>query len=399
MSPHVVLTYPHALAVAGGGTVHCVRLAHALREAGADVTLLPIQSRSESLFPRPAPPHDSEARKVVDGLTAAGVDIQPLPQHPLAWWFDGVAVRRRLRALLDERPVEAVLGWWCELAYSIGLLSSRNVFCGLLAAAPYSLWWSRPSRPHWLHREMDERIVAGTARRVSRVFANSSHTASEVVDLLGVDPGRVEVIHPPLSGMFSRPRRLLSGKIERLIFFGRLRAEKGILDLIEALGQLESEQWQLRVAGAGDADAVARAASRQGIMDRVTLLGQLEPAQLAGELDRAQLAVLPSHTESFGFSVVEAQLAGLPVIACDAGAVGDICRDGDTGWLVPKGRVDRLAEAIRQALSDGEETIRRGERARDSAHRLLLESPAERILQSIDAWRSSRVSASGGIVS
>lgn len=390
MSRHIVLTYPHSLGVTGGGAVHCRRLAVELRQAGAEVTLLPIETASMSLFPRPAPPATAAANAVGESLRRAGVDIRPIRQNRLAWWFDGIAVRRHLQTLLDLKPAQAVLGWWGELAYSTGLLDSRGVFSGILAAAPYSLWWQRRDGAlPWLQRRMDEVIVARTARRASGVFANSAHTASEVETLLGVERRRIEVVYPPVSSRFAKPNRVLSGKIERLIFFGRLRPEKGILDLIEALGRLEFEQWQLRVAGSGDADSVLRAARQHGIEDRVTLLGELEPARLAAELEHAQLAVLPSHEESFGLAAAEAQLAGLPVVAYDSGAIAEICTAGQAGWLVTTGDIDALAAAIGQALEEPGETRRRAIEARDRAQRLLTDSAAKKILRVVDTWHTS----------
>ena len=391
MSVHVVMTFPHSLGVVGGGVVHCQRLVLQLREAGAEVTLIPVATRTLSLFPRPTPPAAGEGR-VAQILEGAGTNIKTLPQSPFAWWFDGLGVRSCLTALLDERPVDAVLGWWGELSYSIELLEARGVFSGLLAAAPYSLWWSRtPGRPRWLQRRMDDHVIARTARSVSRVFANSRHTAAEVTSLLGVDPANIEVVHPPLGAIRDRRARVRESSIERLLFFGRLQREKGILDLMEALGNLEEAGWELRVAGAGDAESVRAAARKWDIVDRVKLLGDLGPEQLADELDWAQVAVLPSHEESFGLSVVEAQLAGLPVIAFDVGAVPEICLDGETGWLVPVHNVGRLADSIREALTQPGETSRRGRAARDRAQLWQNDSAASKILQTVLDWRTKNL--------
>ncbi len=388
MSRHLVLTFPHSLGVPGGGAIHCRRLAQGLREAGAEVTILEVEAASMSLAKRPAAP---EAAAVRRRLAAAGIELRAVPQHRLAWWFDGLEVARDLHRLVERRRVDAVLGWWGELSHSTHDLAARGVFTGLIAAAPYSLWWKRPFGVlRTVQHRMDELIVARTARRVDRVFANSSYTAGEVADLLGVDPGRIEVVYPPVPARFARPDRVLSGKIERLIFFGRLRPKKGILDLIEALGRLDDEAWQLRVAGSGDADSVLRAAREHGIGDRVTLLGELEPERLSEELDWAQVAALPSHEESFGLAVAEAQLAGLPVVAYDAGAISEICESGATGWLVPKGNVTALAAAVREALRRPEETARRARVARDRSLSLLESSPAERILRAVKTWQASR---------
>ena len=173
-----------------------------------------------------------------------------------------------------------------------------------------------------------------------------------------------------------------------MLYCGRLTREKGILDLIDALGRLRSERWSLRVAGAGDADAVARLAESRGVTDRTVLLGPIDEVAVARELADAHLAVLPSHQESFGLAVAEAQLAGLPVVAYDVGAVGEIAADGDTAWLVPKGRVELLAEAIGQALRRPEESHRRGQAARERSHRMFLGRSAGReILAILDDWR------------
>ena len=211
MTPHVVLTCPHALGVPGGGIVHCRRLAVDLRRAGAEVTLMPIESTAMSMWPRATPAAESRRGPFLDRLVQAGVEIAPLRQHAVGWWFDGLRVRRALERLIAERPVDAALGWWNELAWSTSLLAARGVFTGTLAAAPYSLWWERrPGHPRWLHRQMDDRIVARTARRSDRVFANSAHTADDVASILGVDPRRIEIVHPP------RRRPLLASGAGRL---------------------------------------------------------------------------------------------------------------------------------------------------------------------------------------
>jgi glycosyltransferase involved in cell wall biosynthesis len=352
---------------------------------------MPIESLSMSMFPRRSPGPELRHGPFLERLTDAGVDVHPVEQSRVGWWLDGLGVRRALGSLAGRRGVDAVLGWWAELAYSTELLATRRIFAGTLAAAPYSLWWGRRAgRPRWLHRRMDERLVAATARRSDRVFANSAHTASQVRSLLGVEPRRIEIVHPPVSDRFAKPDRLVSGRIERLIFFGRLRPKKGIFDLIEALGALGEARWRLKVAGSGDADGVLRAAHRAGIVDRVTLLGEIEPDELSRELEWAQLAVLPSHEESFGLAVAEAQVAGLPVVAYDIGAIPEIlASEGEvSGWLVPVGRVDRLTAAIAEALSDGDEARRRSGGAQRNARRLLAHSPGRMILGSIEAWRS-----------
>ena len=78
---------------------------------------------------------------------------------------------------------------------------------------------------------------------------------------------------------------------------------------------------------------------------------------------------LPSRSESFPLSVVEAMLAGLPVVATAVGSVPEAVRDGDTGFVVPVDDPDALAVAIRRLLEDSELRREMGLEAR----RLALE--------------------------
>lgn len=389
MSERVVLTFPHALGIPGGGPVHCHRLALELAQAGAEVTLVPVESATMSMAPRPRPTSEQRSVGFVRSLAEAKITVRPVAQSPLAWWLDGLGVRRELIALDRERPLDAVLGWWGELAFALPYLTRRGVFTAILAAAPYALWWQRRrGRPRWLHRSADEWLVARSIRRVDRVFANSRHAASQVVSLLGAESRKVEVVPPPLDARFAAIERQPSDRIEHLLYFGRLRFEKGVFDLIEALGQLRGERWQLRIAGSGDLEGARRALETARIAERAEILGPVGREALEALLAWADLVVLPSYAESFGLAVAEAQLAGLPVIAYDIDAIREIHRDGETGWMVPVGRTDRLAEAIREALRDRDEVERRGRRAREvSTAQLLDEPPGRRILERIAAER------------
>ena len=78
----------------------------------------------------------------------------------------------------------------------------------------------------------------------------------------------------------------------------------------------------------------------------VEFLGRLRDGELAALYARARAVVMP-NVEEFGIVAVEAQAAGRPVIAADAGGARETVLDGETGVLFPPGDVDRLAEALR----------------------------------------------------
>jgi glycosyltransferase involved in cell wall biosynthesis len=71
--------------------------------------------------------------------------------------------------------------------------------------------------------------------------------------------------------------------------------------------------------------------------------------------------------EPFGRVILEAMLLGKPVVAADAGGVPELIQHGETGYLVPPGDPDRLAQCLREILADPETAAAVGERAREWA--------------------------------
>lgn len=182
--------------------------------------------------------------------------------------------------------------------------------------------------------------------------------------------------------------------VSRLIFFGSLAPLKGVFDAIDALGRVFAagyRDWVLKIAGWGDEERVRQAAEAAGIGDRVVFLGRLDHSQLSRELEWAHVAVLPSRAESFGLAIAEAQAAAVPVISYAAGSVPEVVADGRTGWLVPVGRIDRLAQAIIEAIQDPDRTFRMGLAGRERIMNMFSwERTARDMLAAIEEMKRLR---------
>jgi glycosyltransferase involved in cell wall biosynthesis len=81
---------------------------------------------------------------------------------------------------------------------------------------------------------------------------------------------------------------------------------------------------------------------------RVFLLGRVP--DVAAWLGRATVLVHPARWEGFGLGVLEAMLAGLPVVATNVSALPELVVDGETGVLVPPDDVSALARAVELAF-------------------------------------------------
>lgn len=218
--------------------------------------------------------------------------------------------------------------------------------------------------------------------RVARIVTLSEAGASRIAAItanprVSVIPNMVDM--RPFRGMARRER----GE-PALLFLGRLEATKGVYELLEAASRLHRRFPGLRLilAGAGDAQALARRAAELGIAGAVEYPGWVEGEQKHALLARASVFVLPSHVENMPVSVLEAMAAGLPVIATAVGAVPELVEHGASGLLVPPRDAQALALAIEAMLAD---PGKRERMARTALARAERRYSVERLMPRLEA--------------
>ena len=118
-----------------------------------------------------------------------------------------------------------------------------------------------------------------------------------------------------------------------------------------------------------------------GLADRVTFLGALPRRRVLELFRAADATILSSSWENFPHTVVEALAVGTPVLAMEAGGVGEVVRDGINGLLVPAGDTLRLAAAVQQYFAD--EELR--ERLRAAAAPSVAGYAPERVLGELES--------------
>ena len=139
--------------------------------------------------------------------------------------------------------------------------------------------------------------------------------------------------------------------------------------LATALASITDHPWQLLVIGDGEARAdVAQALAPLGA-DRVRYTGVQPTENLAEYYAAADILAWPAIREAYGMALLEAQAAGLPVVAGDSGGVGDIVRHGETGLLSPEGNAPAFAEALAALVASPSETTRLAANAATVARR------------------------------
>jgi glycosyltransferase involved in cell wall biosynthesis len=140
----------------------------------------------------------------------------------------------------------------------------------------------------------------------------------------------------------------------RFVSIGRLDVDKGQMLLIEAVARLRDEGVEVEVTVAGDGPlhgALMEAAEHHGVADRVHFPGWLGADVVIGQIERARALVMPSLAEGLPTVIIEALALGRPVIATAVAGVSELVETGVTGWLVPAGAVEPLADAMRAAAT------------------------------------------------
>ena len=250
-----------------------------------------------------------------------------------------------------------------QLAWQPGLLREGNPDVLHVSAGPGGIaLLRRCDRPvvvtaHHTHRQspgwQTVRAVAGAIeavgyRRAARVAAVSPSTAAAVV-AMGVSAEQVEVI-PPGVRLRTPPRRVERHPL-RMAFVGRLEPAKGPLDAVAAMtavAELVPGAHGVVVGNGSQSAAVVRAAREGG--GHVTVVGRLEDDELAVELARAAVVLVPSSFEGLGMVALEAMAAGAAVVGYDVDGLHDTV--GRYGIVVPAGSVKALGDAVRSLLGD-----------------------------------------------
>ncbi len=385
-SLHIVMTFPHPLGTPGGGTVHCIQLATHLKKAGARLRLLPLQSGGVGAFRRrPVPPEAlSRSLQVQSEMQAAGIPVDPVPAHPVHFVMDGLALWRRLREISATERIDVVIGWHHE-AFALASFARKSGWVpAMMAAGSYGALRKRLPRKFFL-----KTMLRHNFRKAQVIFAASEFSRRQIVDVFGLEDRRIATV--PLGigpGFFRARREFRPGPVARLFFLGQISQPKGFFDLLAALAQVRAQghaAWELHAAGGGDIEQARSAADSLGIGGQVHFLGYSEADIIIRHLEESHLAVMPSYTESFGLAVAECLASGLPVIACDAGAVPELIHPGQTGWLVPVRDAEALAQALCSGMEDLEHTFRMGLAGRASMEQgYTWEKTAGAVLQRLE---------------
>lgn len=195
------------------------------------------------------------------------------------------------------------------------------------------------------------------ASRADAVVCPTEAAKRDVVEALGLEPGRVQVVPEAPSATFrptsseEQAQALASaglGPGPFVLVLGALDRRKDPLVVLDALALDPRLPRAVFVGPPGEIDVRAEAVAR-GLDQRVLLLGLLPDELLVPLLGAAQALVFPTRAEGFGLPVIEAFMTNTPVVASDLPAIREVAGEA-AAFMIP-GDPKSLVEAARRAMA------------------------------------------------
>ncbi|HEX6976143.1 MAG TPA: glycosyltransferase family 4 protein [Vicinamibacterales bacterium] len=216
-----------------------------------------------------------------------------------------------------------------------------------------------------LHHVIVRRLLKFACTRADAVFCLNTAEAAYLTSHRWVKAERLHVVSNAVEETaIDDARESRSGK--RLVTVAQWMPVKGMRYLAEAFARIARKDpaVTLTCAGTGVGIDQVLATFPEDVRPRVTVLPRLDRSGVFAELRRADIFVLPSLFEGSSLALIEALMAGLPVVCTRVGAAPDVLRDGVDAVLVPPADAQALVTALERLTAD--EQLRRtlGENAR-----------------------------------
>ncbi|AFZ74382.1 glycosyltransferase family 4 protein [Natronobacterium gregoryi] len=210
-------------------------------------------------------------------------------------------------------------------------------------------------------------------------LANSTQIAHEVREKLDRDVDGI--VSPGLDLERFTPEATpgLHPDAPSILFVGRVRAGKGVSELLESVARLSLDA-QLYVVGDGDLASVQRQATDLGVDEAVTLVGEVPHEELPGYYTACDVFCNPTRYEGFGMVNLEAMACGLPVVTTDIPGVREYADHGENALLVSPRHVDDLAAALESILASPSRRDELAETGRETARQYSWASQADRLV-------------------
>jgi glycosyltransferase involved in cell wall biosynthesis len=281
-----------------------------------------------------------ETRRSLEDL---GIAVQVLPVRSF-FGFGTARLARAFRAYLRQHGIRIFHAF--DMPFAIfGAPVAR------LARTPTVLTSCRGHRA--LYEPKHQKLLAFSDRFADGIVCNAQALLDDM-KRRGFDPATLHLCHNGIDlAPFGDVRRELPGGPITIGTVAVLRPEKNLQSLLRAFAALpERASLRLRITGSGpETEPLQSLAESLGLRPPEFHL-QAAVSNIAAELRQIDIFVLPSLSEGFSNSIMEAMACGCTVAASAVGGNPELVRDRETGLLFDPEDVDSLTSALRELVAD-----------------------------------------------
>jgi L-malate glycosyltransferase len=260
----------------------------------------------------------------------------------------------QFRSILSRHKFDVVQTHFIDSNYA-GILAAK-------LAGVKAIISTRRGMPYW--RNTFELFLLRIMNRAVDVFvANSRWSASSYCAAEGIRSDKMKIIYNGINvadfpiddetRAASRAQLGVDSSTRIVGIVANLRPIKRIDVFLRAAARIKSQSRNVRfiIVGEGEArNKLMALACDLGLQSDVTFMGQRE--DIPNLLSAFDIGVLTSQSESLSNSIIEYSAASLPVVCTDVGGAKETIVDGTTGYIVPPGDADMLADRIVRLLAD-----------------------------------------------
>jgi glycosyltransferase involved in cell wall biosynthesis len=331
--------------LSAASSIHTIRWANGLAEAGWEVHVISQHPQLESMEPR--------------------VKVHILPFHGVLGYFTMVpAVKKILKRIKPDIVNAHYASGYGTTARLVGY---HPWVLSVWGSDIYDFPYKSPLHKRLVRKNL---LAADGVASTSVCMAEQTRSIAPKLSYIAITPFGVDTVYydPLTTSLANRDANLpiTIGTVKTLApLYGIDILIKAFEILLKNLSQTHPEiekSLRLRLVGTGHQELELKALTQQlGISKRTDFVGRVDSSQVPVELEKLDIYVALSRQESFGVAIIEAGAAGRPVVVSNAGGLPEVVLDGRTGIVVPKGNPQAAADAISKLVLDRDLRIQMGE--------------------------------------
>jgi len=328
---HIV---PDIVVNSGGRAMAALRYAEALSRSGSHVTLFVASSPTEHSF-----------KTSFESPTFRLIKPQFDAKHPT----DLITQFKAIDALCYQNRFDLIhlQGFWLPIFCLGSVVALRRKIPFVISPHGCLMPWALA------HKRMKKFVALksyqGLMNRNAAMFIAASNQEVESIRRTGISRP-IAILPNGVDNLPAPQRKRKEGK-RSILFLSRIHSSKGLLDLVEAWASVRDDGWKIVIAGPDEEGHKSKVEAKIQSLRLETdfeFIGLVDGERKHSCFTNADLFVLPTYSENFGISVLEALSYELPVITTTAAPWGDLL-EYKCGWWVPPG-VAGISTALRLAM-------------------------------------------------